>query len=95
MKIITLSSKNQITIPKEAVEQLQLLNTRKLILEYKNKEIVLKPLKISIVEQTAGSLTKYIPKNKLGKSFKTIMEVAKIKAARELAKKYERSRIGY
>lgn len=95
MKLVTLSSKNQITIPKETVDQLQLLVTRKLILEYKNETIVLKPLKRSIVEQTAGSLSRYVSKKKLGKSFKSIMEETKRKAAKELAQKYERSHIRY
>lgn len=85
MKIVTLSSKNQITIPKEVVQRLELLTTRKLLIEYNDKEVILKPLTSSIVEQTAGSLTKYIPKNKLGKSFKTIMEITKRKAAKEIA----------
>ncbi len=86
MKIVTLSSKNQITIPKDAVERLDLLATRRLLIEYNDKEVVLKPLTSSIVEQTADSLTKYVSKDKLGKSWKIIMKVTKKKVAEKLAK---------
>ena len=87
MRIVTLSSKNQITIPKEAVQRLDLLATRKLLIEYNDDRVILKPLTSSIVEQTAGSLKQYVPKSKIGKSFKTIMEITKRKAAKELAEK--------
>lgn len=85
MKLVTLSSKNQITIPKDALQRLSLLPQKKLLIEYKDKELILKPLTASIVEQTAGSLKSYVPKNKRGKSFKIIMEETKRKAAKYLA----------
>ncbi len=44
-------------------------------------KIVLEPIQGSITDQLAGSLTKYVPKNKLGKSWKQIMaETQKIRA---------------
>ena len=85
MKIVTLSSKNQITIPKEALEELQLIPQRKLLIRYQKDKIVLEPIRKSIVEETAGSLKKYIPKNKLGKSWATIKEETKRKTAKKLA----------
>lgn len=85
MKIVTLSSKNQITIPKEAVDRLELLPRRKLFMTYQQDKIILQPLRKSIVDQTAGSLTRYVAKNKLGKSWKTILSETKKKTARKLA----------
>lgn len=86
MKIVTLSSKNQITIPKEAISQFGPLATRRLLMEFKGNQLVLKPLAVSIVKETAGSLRSYIAKKKRGKSFKSIMEETKRKAAKDLAK---------
>lgn len=85
MKIATLSSKNQITLPQAMTLLLGVKPTQKLTIEYQKNEIVLRPLTSSIVEQTAGSLTKYVAPSKLGKDFATIMRETKKKAARHLA----------
>ncbi len=86
MKLVTLSSKNQITIPKEMLIKLGSLKGRRLLMELKNNELTLKPLSKSIVEETAGSLSSYVPLNKRGQSFKTIMRETKRKVAEHLAK---------
>lgn len=42
---------------------------------------------VSVVEQTAGSLNKYVDKSKLGKPFSEILEVTKKRVVAELVKK--------
>lgn len=86
MRVVTLSSKNQVTIPKEMLMHLELLPRKKLLIEHKEKEIVLRPLTSSIVEETAGSLANFVPKNKKRKSFQSILKETKKITARQLAK---------
>ncbi len=86
MKIVTLSSKNQVTIPKEALTYFGLTPNRKLLIEYKKRELILKPLTSSIVEETAGSLTNLVSKNKKNNSFKVILKETKRKTAKKLVK---------
>lgn len=89
MKIVTLSSKYQITIPKSFLTKLQVLPKSRLLVEAEKDMLTVKPLKTSIVEQTAGSLKKYIHPSKLGVPFlRTRRETQKI-VARKLAEKYE------
>lgn len=85
MKIVTLSSKNQITIPKDMLGYLGIQKQSKLMIDYRENEMVIKPLRSSIVSQTAGSLTKYVAKNKLGKSWNEIMKQTKNIVAKKLA----------
>lgn len=87
MKIVTLSSKNQIALPYSMTTLLGLKPKQKIMIEFIKNEIVLKPLNLSIVEQTAGSLTQYVQPSKLGKDMGTIMKETKKRTARYLALK--------
>ncbi|MBL7159228.1 AbrB/MazE/SpoVT family DNA-binding domain-containing protein [Candidatus Microgenomates bacterium] len=86
MKIVKISSKNQVTIPSELLLSLGLQPTRKLILQVENNSLTMKPLKTSVVEQVADSLTKYISPSKLGVPFSKILKETKKKTAVKLAK---------
>jgi len=85
MKIVKISSKRQITIPSELLLSLNLQPMGQLVVQAKDKTLVMKPLKTSIVEQTAGSLTEFISPSKLGIPFSKILKEAKKKTAAKLA----------
>lgn len=85
MNIVTVSSKNQITIPQEILMALGISQKEQLLVEKKEEEIILRPLKKSIVEFTADSLTDYILPSKLNKSLNEIKKETKKKTAYKLA----------
>lgn len=84
MRIVTLSSKHQITIPKALLEQLQVAPRSKLLIRAEKDAIMVKPLRKSIVDELAGSLTKYVHPSKLGVPFNVIMEETKKIVAKKL-----------
>lgn len=88
MKIVTISSKGQITIPKEYLSALGLKAKSKAFIEKDSEKVTLKPIKGSVVEETAGSLTRYVHPSKLGKSIKEIDKETKRLYAKHLAKKH-------
>lgn len=85
MNIVTISSKRQITIPKEYLDSLGIGAKSKVILQKEDENIVLKPLKKSIVEEVGGSLKKYIDPKKLGVPFEEIMKETKRIVSKKLA----------
>lgn len=85
MRIVTLSSKHQITIPNALLKQLQVLPRSKMLIKAEEDAIVVKPIRKSIVDDLAGSLTKYVHPSKLGVPFEVIMEETKKIVARKLA----------
>ena len=85
MKLVTISSKRQITIPKDLLESLGLEAGDKAVLQRQKAYLSVKPVGKSIVEQTAGSLSKYIHPSKLGKSLK---ETQQKRALEDLILKY-------
>lgn len=85
MNIVKISSKNQITIPKEVLESLGVESQSRLLLQKESGNIVLKPIKGSIVEELGGSLKKYTKPSMLGVPFSKIMEVTKKRVAKKLA----------
>lgn len=87
MKFATISSKGQITIPRQMQQQLGMTTNSKVVLYPQKGILMVKPLTHSIVEQTAGSLRRYIAKDKLGKSFHEILQETKQQAAESLATK--------
>lgn len=87
MRVTTISSKQQITIPMELLLALNMKPQGKVLLEPDGKKLVIRSLKNSIVEETAGSLTKYVRPAKLGKPFSEILEITKKKVAGEIARK--------
>lgn len=87
MRISLLSSKGQITIPRDIQEELKLSPRMRIALYPKKGKLLVRPLKTSITDQTSGSLTRFVPKNKRGVPFSTIMEETKKRAALELVKR--------
>lgn len=87
MNIATISSQRQITLPRRLLLELKLQPKQKVLIERHKKGVLVRPLKTSIAQELAGSLTKYIHPSKLGVSFDVIMEETHKKVARELAKK--------
>ena len=87
MKIATISSKGQITIPQVLLKQLALKPKGKVLVQREKDNIVLKPIKRSVADRLAGALTQYVHPSKLGVSFDVIMEETKKIVAKELAEK--------
>lgn len=87
MQIALLSAKGQITIPKKIQRQLQIGHRSKLAVYPQKDLIIIKPLKSSITEQTAGSLARFISPNKKGINFNQVLEETKKIVASELAAK--------
>lgn len=87
MKIATISSKGQITLPRSLLRDLNIVPKSKVLIKRSNGFLVIQPIKKSIVEQTAGSLAKYIPPDKRGVSFAKIREITQKLAAEELVKR--------
>ena len=86
MKIALLSSKGQITIPKEMQKLLQISHRSKLAIYPKDDALIIKPIKTSIVNQVAGSLSHLIPPEKRGASWKQVMKETQKIVAAKLAK---------
>lgn len=84
MKMTLLSSKGQITIPKEMQLMLNIGHRSKLALYPQNDVLIIKPLRSSIVEQTAGSLKNHIPPAKSGIPFSQILAETKQITAKKL-----------
>ena len=90
MKIATVSSKGQITIPKDFLENiLNISYGSKVILDSDKDVLTIKPLKQSLVTQTAGSLKKFVNPELLNIPFAKAREETQRLAAAELKKKYE------
>lgn len=85
MNIVKISSKNQITLPVRLLNDLGVKANDKLLLEKKEDVLVVKPITISIVDELAGSLNKYIKPEKLGKPFSEIRKETQKIVARKLA----------
>lgn len=86
MKIATISSKGQITLPSSLLKELQLQPKHKVIIRRAKNAIFIEPLQRSIVEETAGSLTHLVPPEKRGVSFKKIRAITQRLAAEEIMK---------
>lgn len=80
--IATITHKNQLTIPKEFIENSSIEGVKKVLLEKKGDKILIKPLK-SRVNELAGSL--YDPKRK-PLSRKKERELTQKLIAKEIAK---------
>lgn len=81
MKIATISSKGQITIPRDIQALLNVGHGSKIMLYPHKNVVVMEPLKKSLTEQTAGSLAHLIPPEKRGIPWsKVIKETQKIVA---------------
>ncbi len=87
MQITLLSAKGQVTIPKKIQRELKIGHRSKLAIYPQKDAIIIKPLKTSITEQTAGSLAHLIPENKKGVRFNQVLDETQKIAASELASK--------
>ena len=87
MQLVTISSKRQITIPKRYLEELDF--SGKAMLDSKNGELTIKPVKSSVIDQLAGSLNHLIDPVKLGVPFKVAKKKAMEEMVKELANKYD------
>lgn len=85
MHIATVSSKRQITIPKKILDRYNVKPGDRVVIIAGRKGPRLEPKTTSIVEETAGSLYKYTPKDKLGIPFKQAREETLKMVAAELA----------
>lgn len=86
MQITTISSKRQLTLPKDMLLKLGLDLGSKVILQGREEDILIRSLKKSIIEDLAGSLTRYISTDKLGVSYDKIIQATKLKTAGKLNK---------
>lgn len=86
MKIVTLSSKRQITIPKHILGDRVLRPGDRLIIQKEQDGLSMKPLGTSVVRETAGSLGKYISSAKRGVSLSAILRETKKKTSKKLAR---------
>jgi AbrB family looped-hinge helix DNA binding protein len=87
MKIATISSKNQITLPVSIMKALGLTAKSKVYIRVKDDKVVIEPVSKSVVEELGGSLTHLVSKDKLGKSLSEIDEVTRTEVAKHLATK--------
>ncbi len=87
MQIALLSSKGQITIPKKIQKELKIGHRSKLAVYPQKDSIIIKPLRSSITEQTAGSLAHFIPENKRGINFSKVLRETQRAVVSELAHK--------
>lgn len=85
----TLSSKNQVTIPKKLLNLYGAKPGDKIRFIKEDGKILLEPLKQSKVSKIAGSLTKYAKPDYFGKSWGYLMDKAKEDHVSYLVKKYE------
>jgi AbrB family looped-hinge helix DNA binding protein len=83
--ILTLSAKGQFTLPKDLRTQLGARPGDRLVLGVAHGELRITRLRRSITEETAGSLRRYVPKEKLGKPWKEIIETTQRLVAKQLA----------
>lgn len=87
MRIVTISSKRQITLPVQILNSLGIEPNGRLLIEEEKDSISLKPLKKSVIDELAGSLNKYVHPSKLGVPFEVIMEETRKRVAKHLATK--------
>lgn len=87
MQLVTISSKRQVTIPKKYLDELGFLFNGKALLEKEDGKLTLKPQKISVIDQLAGSLNYLIDPAKLRVPFKAAKEEAMDKMVKQLSQK--------
>lgn len=87
MRIVTVSSRRQITLPVDLSKDLNIRPASRLLIERKDENIMLKPLKGSVIDEVGGSLTRYIHPSKLNQPFNKVLEETKKIVAQKLARK--------
>lgn len=85
MKLVKISTQNQITLPAGLLSELDLKPSDRLIIEGQKGQLLLKPLRGSVVEQTAGSLTAYVSPAKRQTPLLKVLKETQKKVAERLA----------
>lgn len=86
MKVVTVSSKRQVTIPKRLLNILNVEPGSKLVLKVQKDLLIAQPLGTSVVEQTAGSLTASVSRSRFGVPFPQALKKTKQIVAKDLAR---------
>lgn len=84
MKLTTLSTKNQITVPVKILNDLGIEKLQRVSVDVEGGRIVISPLKQSVTDRLAGSVK--VSKSKLGKNLSEIMAITRKKTAQNIAK---------
>ncbi len=82
MYTTTLSTKNQITLPKFMLQMLDITSGTKFLVSEKDEIITIRPIKTSLVDELVGSMS--VPKSKRGVSFEKIQAIAEYEAAKKI-----------
>lgn len=85
MTLVALSTQNQITIPALYLHQFGMKAPGKFLVDKKDDGLFLKPIKGSIVDELAGCLTKFIPKNRRNVPIDEAIRLGKLAMARHVA----------
>lgn len=85
MAIGTVSSQNQITLPRAITRSLGIMPSDKVYVRQERERIIVEPLKKSVVDDTYGVLRDKIAPRKRGKSMKEIVAKTKKIVAEKLA----------
>jgi AbrB family looped-hinge helix DNA binding protein len=88
--IVYLSAKAQFTIPQPLRRHLGVQPGSKLELIVRDRDLLIRPIRRSVAAATAGSLRRYVAKDKLGRSWEEIIETTKTMVSREQAEKETR-----
>ena len=86
MYIVSLSSKNQITLPQTMLYALGIPKRSKLLIDKTDDGLLIKTLPIGMVDSLGGSLTALVSSDKKQQPFVKIMQVTRLKVARKLVK---------
>ena len=84
MVTATISSKNQIVLPKHMLVSLGIGAGDRLIVSSDDKEIRIKPVRGSVIDLVAGSIK--VAENKKGLPFEKVLEETKKRATKKLVK---------
>lgn len=84
MTLVTISSKNQITIPVDYLRALDLKPGERFLIDKRDEKLVFEPVRGSIIDELAGSLEKFIPVNKKRIPIDEAIKRAKIMHARKV-----------
>lgn len=83
MKAVTLSTQNQIALPRSFLQILGIESGDKLLVDLGDKEIKVTPVGESVVDSLVGSIK--VAKNKRGVPFAKALSATKKKVAKKLA----------
>lgn len=85
MKVATISTQRQITLPKVILEMLSLAPRDSVVLELKDDGVMVKPVPESVTRMIAGSVGHKISKEKKKIPIDDAIKMAKKTAARKIA----------